>query len=208
MAMSSPAPIATEQKSWFGYLLAFIVHTYVSYACAIHLSGWLVARWFRWVIPFLQLYTIVPATDWYLQHLEWITILPALVVGYVSVGGALQRSVLAVLREGYRSTATWAWTVPTLVLSYRMLEYHAPSSVLYGSSMTAVKYFFDIQRVMPTIQNPLASDPIRVLAQMRVTAPFYAGIAYSLGAFLSAHGVLTGLFAHAKPEESVTQQEI
>ncbi len=81
-----------------------------------------------------------------------------------------------------------------------MLQYHAPSSVLYGSSMTAMRYFFDIQKVMPTFSNPLASDPERVWAQMSVTAPFYAGVAYSLGVLASKHSLMTKLFVFEKKD--------
>lgn len=90
-----------------------------------------------------------------------MTILPALLTGYVNVARFLPNAHRTLLHEGRHSIATWAWVLPTLVLLYRMLEYRAPTSVLYGSSMTALKYFFDIQTVAPTLQNPLASDPIR-----------------------------------------------
>ena len=66
--------------------------------------------------------------------------------------------------------------------------------------MTALKYFFDIQKVMPTWANPLASDPERVAAQMFVTAPFYAGLAYSLGALMSKHQLLVKPFTFEKHE--------
>jgi hypothetical protein len=101
----------------------------------------------------------------------------------------------------FDSAINWAWSIPTLILLYRMSQYHAPTSVLFGSSMTAVKYFFDIQKTAPIWANPFASDPVRVVAQMFVTAPFYAGVAYSAGALLSKHGVLTKLFTFEKHEE-------
>jgi hypothetical protein len=95
------------------------------------------------------------------------------------------------------------------VILYKMLEYHAPSSsVLYGNSTTAaLKYFFAIQTVMPTFRNRLASDPIRVLAQMTMTGPFYAGVAYSLGALLRKHRPLTKIFVFEKPDEPAREQD-
>jgi hypothetical protein len=60
--------------------------------------------------------------------------------------------------------------------------------------MSAFKYFFDIQQVMPTLENSLATDPVRVLAQMSVTAPSYAGLAYSLGELAWNRGLLAALF--------------
>jgi len=38
---------------------------------------------------------------------------------------------------------------------------------------------------MPSGAHPLASDPKRVLEQMLITAPFYAGISYSFGGLLA-----------------------
>jgi len=198
--MASPALVVVEKKSPLGYIAAFMLHTCVAYTCAMHLSEWLVFHWFGWVAPILHVSIRIPATDWYLQHFELMTILPAMVVGYVNVARFLPSVVSNFMHEGQHSIATFAWTFPTLVLLYRMMEYHAPSSVLFGSSMTAVRYFFQIQSVMPTWQNLLASDPIRVWAQMSVTAPFYAGIAYSLGALASKHSVLSKLFTFEKHE--------
>jgi hypothetical protein len=173
----------------------------------MHLSQWLVFHWFGWVVPLLHVSSRIPATDWYLQHFELTTILPALVVGYVNVELILPGMIRNFMHDGEHSMAAWAWMFPTLVLLYRMLEYHAPSSVLFGSSMTATRYFFDIQKVMPTWQNLLASDPTRVWAQMSVTAPFYAGIAYSLGALASKHHVLTKLFMFEKHNELTIPQK-
>jgi hypothetical protein len=162
MVMASPAPVIVENKFLLGYIAAFMLHTYVAYSCAMHLSEWLVFHWFGWVAPILHVSIRIPATDWYLQHCELMTILPALVVGYVNVAHILPGVIRNFIHEGQHSIASWAWTFPTLVLLYRMLEYHAPSSVLFGSSMTEMKYFFEIQTVMPTWQNPFASDPVRV----------------------------------------------
>jgi hypothetical protein len=202
MVMASPEPIAIEKKSWLGYFAAFMLHTFVAYICALHLSQWMVFHWFAWIMPILHVTTRTPATDWYLQHFELVTILPALVVGYFNVARILPNTVRNFLHEDRYSIATWAWIFPTLMLSYRMLAYHAPSSVLLGSSMTAVKYFFDIVKVMPTWQNPLASDPIRTWAQMSVTAPFYAGAAYSVGALASKYDLAEKLFTFEKHDEA------
>jgi hypothetical protein len=74
--------------------------------------------------------------------------------------------------------------------------------------MTAIRYFFDIQKVIPTFSNPLASDPERVWAQISVTAPFYAGIAYSLGVVASKHSLATKLFVLEKKDESTPASEL
>ena len=68
-------------------------------------------------------------------------------------------------------------------------------------TVSGVHNLGDIQKVMPTFANPLASDPVRVWAQMSVTAPFYAGVAYSLGALSSQHALLSKLFKFEQHEE-------
>jgi hypothetical protein len=198
-APSIVIPDATQP--WFGFVPAFALHTAIVYTCALHISGFLVGRWFAWFAPVLQISSSVPPADWYLQHLELVTIIPGLIAGYVNVSRFAPALVgKPIWDTRFDSAITWAWGVPTLVLSYRVLQYHAPSSVLFGSSMTSIKYFFDIQKVMPTWANPLVSDPTRVAAQMFVTAPFYAGVAYSVGALIAKHELLTKLFTFDKHE--------
>ncbi|MGB6675134.1 MAG: hypothetical protein WBE44_00450 [Terriglobales bacterium] len=201
--MEAPSIAVPEAKTpWFGTIPAFALHTAIVYTCALRVSGSLVARWFAWVAPILQISSSVPPRDWYLQHFELVTIIPALIAGYINLVRFVPATVgRPIWDTRFDSAVTWAWSIPALVLSYKMLQYHAPSSVLFGTSMTAIKYFFDIQKVMPTWENPLASDPVRVAAQMLVTAPFYAGVAYSLGAFVSKHDFLAKLFRFEKNEE-------
>ena len=191
----------TEQKTYQGQssfvlLGLFLLNTFVVYGCAVRLSPFLVGRWFAWVTPVAGVPTGILPTDWYLQHLELVTIIPALVAGYIDLGRFLPVLVgkeIGQWRSG--SAAMWAWIIPCAVLLHGMLIFHAPSSVLVGSSMSAFKYFFKIQTVMPTFKN-LTSDPTRVLDQMIVTAPFYASVAYSLGAFAWRHRLLRTIFTH------------
>jgi hypothetical protein len=169
-----------------GRLVSFLLNTLLAYLCAVRLSPWLVYHWFGWVVPVFMSESSIPPTDWYLQHLEWATILPAAIVGC----GNLIRYLPVTIRDfvgvrGFDFTGVWAWVVPSLVLGYHMSLYSVPSSVLYHDSSSVIRYFFDIQHVMPTRQNFLSIDSLRVLTQMTVTAPFYAGVAYSLGAWIS-----------------------
>jgi hypothetical protein len=215
--MALPTPIAVpddeKSKSLLGRVVAFGLHTVVVYTSAVHLSPWMVFHWFGWVAPILQISIGMPATDWYLQHLETVTVVPAVILGYFNVTRFFPLTIRNYIGEvPFDSVAVWAWSVPALVLGCKMLLYHAPSSVLYATSlyatsMSAIKYFLDIQKVMPTTSNPFASDPVRVLEQMTVTAPFYAGITYSLGALVSKHRLLIKLFASEKPDEPTTAPE-
>ena len=200
--MAAPEPIAIEKRPWLGCALGFLLHTCAVYYCAVHLSEWLVFHWYGWIMPLLSLSSRTPATDWYLLHFELITIIPALVAGYLNFARFLPSTIRGFVHESQRSMGTWVWTVPTLFLLYRMLTFHAPAhSVLFGSSMTALEYFFAIVKAMPTLQDLFASDPVRAWAQMSITAPFYAGVAYSVGVFASRHQVLETLIKFEKHDE-------
>jgi len=211
--MASPVPTfvpnAARSRSVFGYAVAFFLHTAVVYGCAIRLSPWLVYHWFGWVAPILHVSVNVPAGDWppgdwYLQHLELATIVPALIVGYINVTRLLPSS-FGVARSA--SVAIWAGVIPAVVLICKMMLYEGHSSVLYSSPTAAIAYFLDIQKRMPTRTNLFASDAVRVVAQMTVTAPFYSGVAYSLGALASRYGLATKLFLFERHNASSTPPE-
>ena len=206
--MATPAPIVVpdSDRSVLGHAAAFLLNTAIVYTFALQISDFLVGRWFAWFAPALQIASNVPPGDWYLQHLEVVTIIPAMMAGYMNVARFVPALFAREISEKRQdSTAIWAWSIPSVVLCYRMARYHAPSSVLIGSSMSAIKYFFDIQKFMPTTwTNLFANDPVRFVAQLTVTAPFYAGVAYSLGALTWKHKVLQNLFTFEKPEEEPT----
>jgi hypothetical protein len=71
--------------------------------------------------------------------------------------------------------------------------------------MSALRYFFEKERETPRLTNVPIGDPVRAWAQMSVTAPFYAGIAHSLGATSSKHQILKKLFAFDKSETTPPQ---
>lgn len=91
-------------------------------------------------------------TDYWLQHLELVSIIPALVFG-------------ALVARYFQKVASWAWVVPTIILSYRLLTFNATNaSVLTsGDSSFRFSYYFVIQRHMPTFSRSfgLGGDPAR-----------------------------------------------
>ena len=204
MATHVPITIPESKQSLFALSAAFLLDTVVVYILALRGSGLLVSLWFVWIAPVLQIPVSSSPGDWHLRHLEWVTIVPAFAAGYINLGRIVPATFGKLINESRSArTALWVWTLPTVVLIYKMLRYHSPSSVLYDSSTSAIRYFFDIQHVMPNINNFGAVDSFRLLAQMTVTAPFYTGFAYSLGALSSKHGVLTKLFTFERPEETL-----
>jgi len=182
----------------------FALHTALVYVCAIRIAPWTVYHFFGWIAPLLKMPVTTYPPDWYLQHMEVVTVVPAVILGYLSLTRFVPTALL--LHIGEREPdhrGVWAWVIPAGVLAYKMVLYqvHAPS-VLYGKAVSTVEYFFDIQKVMPTFDNWRATDPPRVVAQMIVTAPFYAGIAYALGALALKHKLLSRLFTFEKAEDS------
>jgi hypothetical protein len=170
---------------------AFALHTAAAEMCAVNLGPWLVYHWFGWMLPLFGLSTIILGTDYYLQHLETISIVPALVVGYF------------VARHLPRLAAT-AWIVPTAILSYKLWTFVDPhASVLAASNPFArFSYYFDIVPVMPTLRDLYSPDPTRVLQQMLVVAPFYSGFAYSAGAFLSRRRIFDHFVGSSVPGDA------
>ena len=161
----------------------FAFHTTAVAICVIHLSPWLVGRWFVWMRPL----TGVPSSasfpaDYYLQHLELISIAPAFAVGYI-ISRSLPR------------LAMWVWILPTTILAYQLLTFTDPhASVLVSDPWNRFAYFFVTERLMPIFPDLRGSDPVRVVKQMTVVAPFYGGMAYSLGALAAKHSVLGKFF--------------
>jgi hypothetical protein len=159
----------------------FALHTTAAALCGIHFGPWLVGRWFDWVLPLTGVSTSTYSGDYYLQHLELMSVVPALIVGY-----------LASLR--LPRLAAWAWIVPTTILAYKLLIFADPNaSVLVSHPLSRFTYFFVIQHFMPTFHDFRGSDPTRVAEQMFVVAPFYSGVAYSLGALAAKHDLWTKL---------------
>jgi hypothetical protein len=181
-------------------IVALCVHTVAIYLSAMHLSAWFVGRWFRWIMPLLGLSTVTRPADWYLSHLEIATIIPAFMIGYFSLTQSLSLLRKWIGEAEFDWAAKLAWFVPSFAVVHRLLTYHSPASVLYTSAPSAVAYLFDVQKTMPTWNNWAGTDPVRVWAQMSITAPFYAGISYCLGAVASKHRLLDRIFSRELPE--------
>jgi hypothetical protein len=93
--------------------------------------------------------------------------------------------------------ATSAWILPTVILVYKLLTFTEPyASILALHSSTRFSYFFVLQRTMPTFFG--GGDPVRVTEQIDVVAPFYAGVAYSIGALAATHNLLERFFGHSR----------
>ncbi|MFZ1142066.1 MAG: hypothetical protein WAN76_23035 [Candidatus Sulfotelmatobacter sp.] len=185
--------LAWPRESWIG---PFAFHTTAAAVCGIHLGPWLLSRWYVWILPLAGMSSHTPTGDDYLQHFELASIVPAFVVGYI-------------LSQRFRRLATYAWILPALLLTYKLLTFTEPyASILAPHSSTRFSYFFVIQRSAPTFTHGfVAGDLIRVVQQMVVVAPFYAGLAYSIGALAARHDIVKKLFGRSprvQPESEIS----
>lgn len=161
------------------------LHTTAAAICASYFDGWLTGFWFHWILPFIGLsgQRFAPnATGYYLQHLAITNFAPPFIIGYIAC-------------YKYNRFAWWAWLLPTMFMSYKLLTFTDPNvSVLIGSHWwSRFSYYFGT--------NVLDSgfDPQRLLEQVTIVAFFYSGIAYSLGAFANKHGALPRIVATLRP---------
>lgn len=161
----------------------FALHTAAAALCGLHLGPWLVWRWYAWILPLAGRSSPTITGNEYLQNFELANVVPAVIVGYL-------------LSRYFRRFATSGWILPSLVLCYKLLTFAEPqSSVLLPHSSTRFGYFFVIQRTVPTFTPGFGGvDPIRVGQQMAVVAPFYAALAYSVGALAGTRNLLDRVF--------------
>lgn len=164
-----------------GAIGSFALHTTAVPMCGIFLGPWLFSRWFVWILPLLRISPAMPRGDYWLQHLELVSIIPALVFG-------------ALVARHFERLASWAWVVPTMILSYKLSTFTKPDASVLASAdpWSRFSYYFVIQQHMPTFSSLglSGSDPIRVAQQLDVTVPFYSGVAYSIGALLTKYKVI------------------
>lgn len=108
-----------------------------------------------------------------------------------------------VIARHFEKLAAWAWAVPTIILSYKLLTFTDSNAAVLASadSWSRFSYYFVIQQHMPTFSNlGLSGDPVRVARQTAVTIPFYSGIAYSVGALLTKYKAIDRIASSLRRE--------
>jgi len=175
-----------------GAIGSFALHTTAATFCGIFFGQWLLSRWFVWIVPLLGISPAKPRADYWLQHLELVSVIPALLFG-------------ALVVRYFKRLASWAWVVPAMVLSYKLLTFTKPDASVLASAdpWSRFSYYFVIQQHMPAFSRGLVfagSDPIRVAEQLNVTVPFYSGIAYSVGTLLTNHNAINRVVTSLRRE--------
>ena len=158
-------------------VLGFVLHTAAVYfsvnVCSHWLAGWLS----RTFLPHLRGTSFGPMSagiQLMYSHLFVLSFVPAAVAG----------SLNARFRQ---RAACWVWILPALLLLIVVARF--PHSVLDQSWPGISYYFGDVE--VPEYSNfqemwqRVGPWLFRLLAQKNYTAPFYAGVGYSLAAWAS-----------------------
>jgi hypothetical protein len=158
------------------------LHLGAVYAIVTFCTPWL-AGWTRGkLLPFLQHPTSSGGLEFLFSHMFAFSFFPALLTGMVN--GKFKHRV-----------AEFVWLIPAAVLAYKLVTFPSASSVLVqNESWSAFHHYFGGGFMIPQSSNwrdfwaavsSNGDDAIRGMDQFKFTAPFYAGVAYSLAAWIA-----------------------
>jgi hypothetical protein len=159
-------------------VLWFFPHLAVVYAITNFGTAWL-SGWTRGtLLPFLQQPTALSSFEFLFTHILAFSLVPAFAAGLVNA------------RFKHRA-AQFVWLVPGAILAYKFLTFPAPS-VFHSQFSAAFHWYFAGGFVVPEFRNwhdfwtlvGSNSDMTRGKAQLDFTAPFYAGVGYSVAAWI------------------------
>lgn len=159
-------------------ILRFVFHLTAIYAVVKFFTPYL-ARWTRTsLLPLLQLPTSASSFEFLFSHLLAFSFVPAFLLGLLN-------------SRFKHKIAQFVWLVPASILGYKLAMFSAPSVLdnqlssafyHYFNSEFLVGEFRDWQSFWATLRSN--ADTLRGLDQLWFTAPFYAGVGYSLGAWI------------------------
>lgn len=177
-------PVATRRG--FGWqALFFTLNLAAVYAIAKFVTPYF-AGWTRGtLLPLLQRPTSSSSFEFFYSHLLAFSVIPASLSGLVN----------AKFRQ---KVAEFVWLVPAVVLAYKLVTFH-PASVLQSRFAAAFHQYFGGGFSIPEFRDwrefwsivRSTPDMLRGLAQAEYTAPFYAGVAYSIAAWIGRRAELS-----------------
>jgi hypothetical protein len=174
--LSQDGPDRHRAGGW--QILWFLVHLAAVYAIVKLVTPWL-AGWTRGtLLPLLQHPTSSGSFQFFFSHILAFSTIPAFLTG------------LANARFKHKA-AQFVWLVPALILAYKFATFPAPS-VFQRQFPAAFHHYFGGGFIIPEFRDwhefwsivGSNSDMTRGMAQLQFTAPFYAGVAYSVAAWI------------------------
>jgi len=175
----TPRTIPAKPAGVFRQTVRFALHLVAVYLIVQFLTMWVAGRVHDVFLPFvLQHQPTVSYFQFAFTHLFAFSFFPAVVVGFM-------------YSEWFRHrVALMVWIVPLAVLAYKFATF--PSSLFQNHLTVAFHEYFAAGFMIPEFHsyrelfelvgpNP---DTLRGMQQLHYTAPVYAAIGYSLGAWL------------------------
>lgn len=174
----------------------FLLHLVGVYAI-VNVCTPLLARWTRDILlPLLQHPSSSGRFEYLYSHLFVFSLVPAFVAGLVTA-------------RFKHKAAQFVWLLPAVILGYKFATFPSPSVLQSQFSAAFHQYFgggFSIPdfRAWRDFWSIVGSNPdwTRGEAQIKFTAPFYAGVGYSLAAWICRRTEL-----NRKIAEKVTRWE-
>jgi hypothetical protein len=172
------SPVRRTGKSSAWQALWFLLHLAAVYAVTNFCTAWL-AGWTRGtLLPLLHQPTSSSSFEFLFSHIFAFSFIPAFAVGLVNA------------RFKHR-VAQFVWLVPAIVLAYKFLTFPA-ASVFQSHFYAAFHQYLGNEFAIPSFRDwhdfwtIVGSNPdmTRGMAQLNFTAPFYAGIGYSVAAWI------------------------
>jgi hypothetical protein len=191
-----PSQERTVRQTKGGWqILWFLFHLAAVYATVKFCTPWL-AGWTRGtLLPLLQLPASSGRFEFLFSHVFAFSFIPAFLLGMINA-------------KFKHKAAQFVWVVPAAILAYKFSTFPAPS-VWQSQFPAAFRQYFGGGFLVPEYGNwdefwsiAASYDVTRGMVQLKFTAPFYAGIGYSLAAWI---GRRTDL--NRKIAEKVTKWE-
>ena len=175
VAMPKTKVVSRWELAWFA------LHVATVYVLVKFVTPWLAGWAYGKLLPFLQIHPSSSVYEFEFSHVFLFSLIPALIAG-------------AVTARFKHKVAQLVWIVPMAVLAYKLATFSSPHSVLYNPPSSPIwHYYFGGDFLIPQFHSwrefweAASSNPdmARGMAQLTFTAPFYAGVAYSLAAWIS-----------------------
>jgi hypothetical protein len=175
-AKSIGNPAFVWQLPWFLLHLAAVY--FVVKFVTLPLAGWVRG----WLLPFLREPTSSGSFEFFFSHIFFFSFAPAFFLGTIA-------------SQFKHKTAQFVSLVPAGILAYKLLTFTAvATSVLQSQppSVSAFHQYFGGDFHIPEYRDfhdlfEIAAsypDMARGMAQLSFTAPFYAGVAYSVAVWI------------------------
>jgi hypothetical protein len=168
-------PGADHVDGW--QILWFLLDLAAVYVLVELIVPWLIGWTHNSLLPILQHPFRSGRFEFAYSHILAFSFIPAFLLGLINA-------------RFRRKAAQFVWLVPAAILAYKFVTFPSPS-VFQRQFSTAFHQYFGGGFVIPESRSwqEFASiatsnaDMTRGMVQLRFTAPFYAGVGYSLAAW-------------------------